>query len=88
MRANHSIDVRKTAGKDDLPAALTKFSQLPDEAHVGADVVRALYGVKGAATLWKWATAGRIPKPKRLAGSRINAWNVGDLRKALAGGES
>lgn len=66
------------------PNCLTHFDALPDAAHVGSAVVMALYGVSSLATLWKWERAGRIPRPRKLAGSRKNSWNVGELRAALA----
>jgi hypothetical protein len=74
----------RVASIAESPAA--NFDSLPDSAHVGSNVVRALYGVRSLVTLWKWERAGRIPRSRKLAGSRNNSWNVGDLRAALAAG--
>lgn len=65
----------------DLPIDLQNFDQLPDTAFVGAAVVKGLLGVRGTSTLWKWEKAGRIPQSVRPAGTRLRAWNVGELRR-------
>lgn len=80
-----TVSRQAALAKAEVPAALSNFDQLPDSAHVGSAVVRALFGVHGATTLWKWQKAGRIPLARKLAGSRNNVWNVGELRRALAG---
>lgn len=59
---------------------LKRFSDLPNEAHVRAPVVQALFGI-GRTTLWR-AAGDYIPEPKRFGGNV--AWNVGELKKALA----
>jgi len=66
-----------------IPAALHHFDVLPDSAHVRQPVVEALYGVSSA-TVWRWVANGAIPAPKKL-GANTSAWNVGELRQALAG---
>jgi predicted DNA-binding transcriptional regulator AlpA len=63
--------------------ALVDFSSLPDEAHVRQTVVMQLYACSHA-TIWRRVKSGHIPAPKKL-GLRITAWNVGELRRALAG---
>ncbi len=67
---------------DALPDALKNFDQLPDSAHVRQPVVELLYGCS-AATVWRMVQRKTLPSPRKLA-SRISAWNVGELRKALA----
>lgn len=85
MDVQHSVIARKAAHA--TPDPLSQFDALPDTAYVGSHVVLNLYGVRSLATLWKWERAGRIPRSRKLAGSRNNSWNVGDLRAALAGGD-
>lgn len=62
--------------------ALAEFDSLPDAAHVRLPVVRALYAC-GEETVRRRVKAGVIPKPRKL-GPRVTAWNVGELRAALA----
>ena len=64
------------------PTALEEFDRLPDAAHVRLPVVQALYACSDE-TVRRRVHAGLIPKPRKL-GPRITAWNVGDLRRALA----
>lgn len=65
-----------------LSAEITNFSLLPDAAHVRLPIVKLLYGCSSA-TVWRAVKSQSIPAPRRLA-ARVTAWNVGDLRKALA----
>jgi predicted DNA-binding transcriptional regulator AlpA len=67
----------------DLPAALRHFDSLPDSANVRQPVVEALYCCSGA-TVWRGVKRGTIPAPRKLS-PRVTAWNVGSLRRALAG---
>lgn len=85
MNVNHSIAARKGASSDDIPSGLKQFDYLPDSANVGSAVVCGLYGDISIVSLWRWVKAGRVPAPRKLAGSRLNSWNVGTLRAALAG---
>ena len=62
--------------------ALTDFDQLPDCAFVRQHVVEKLFSYS-AATIWRRAADCRIPKPRKLS-CRVTAWNVGQLRAALA----
>lgn len=62
--------------------ALSGFDALPDAAHVRLPVVQALYACSDE-TIRRRVKAGQIPAPKKL-GPRVTAWNVGDLRAALA----
>lgn len=65
-----------------IPDALKNFDSLPDSANVRQPVVQGLFGCSSA-TVWRNVKRGIIPAPKKLS-ERITAWNVGDLRKALA----
>jgi predicted DNA-binding transcriptional regulator AlpA len=65
-----------------IPDALKNFDSLPDSANVRQPVVQALYGCS-AATVWRMVKRGTLPSPRKLS-QRITAWNVGELRKALA----
>ena len=64
-------------------APLAQFDTLPASAHVRLPTVAALHGV-GPATVWRWVKAGRLPAPVKL-GPNTTAWNVGELRRAMAG---
>jgi predicted DNA-binding transcriptional regulator AlpA len=66
--------------------ALSNFDLLPNSAHVRQPVVEALYACSPA-TVWRRVKDGSIPAPDKL-GPRVSAWNVGKLRRALAGGAS
>lgn len=65
-----------------IPDALRNFDSLPDSANVRLPVVKALTGFSDA-TIWRKAKRGDLPAPRKLS-ERITAWNVGELRKALA----
>lgn len=65
-----------------IPDALKHFDSFPDSANVRQPVVQALYGCS-AATVWRMVKRGALPAPRKLS-TRVTAWNVGDLRKALA----
>lgn len=88
MHAQHSTAASKATTSDGIPAGLKHFDILPDSANVGSDVVCSLYGGITTVSLWRWVKAGRVPAPRKLGGSRINAWNVGTLRAALAAGSA
>ena len=47
-------------------------------------IVAALFGVS-VPTAWRWSREGKLPAPTRRGG--VATWAVGDLRRALAGGE-
>lgn len=83
QRSTAAADAAASTGAGKIPDALANFDRLPDSAHVGSDTVLGIYGVKDLSTLWRWTKAGRIPKPRKIAGSRFNFWNVGDLRASL-----
>lgn len=65
-----------------IPDALKNFDSLPDSANVRQPVVQALVGCSSA-TVWRMVKRGTLPAPRKLS-ERVTAWNVGDLRKALA----
>lgn len=65
-----------------IPDALRHFDSLPDSAGARLPVVMALYGAS-ASTIWRRVRTGEIPAPTRRG--RITTWNVGDLRRHLAG---
>lgn len=64
-----------------IPDALKNFDSFPESANVRLPVVQALFGCS-AATVWRMCRRGKL-KPRKLS-DRITAFNVGDLRKALA----
>lgn len=65
-----------------VPLELTHFDSLPGSAHVRLPVVKGLYGAS-ASTIWRGVRMGNIPKPVKLS-DNLTAWNVGELRAALA----
>jgi len=69
-------------GEFRISDALRCFDQLPDSANVRQPVVEALYGCSGS-TIRRRVQDGMIPPPRKLS-TRISAWNVGELRKAMA----
>lgn len=74
-------DTSKRAVRD-IPDALRNFDSLPDSANVRLPVVAALFACAGV-TVWRRVKAGTLPAPRKL-GARVTAWNVADLRRALA----
>lgn len=70
----------KQAVVDDV---LARFDRLPDAAHVRLPVVIALFGCS-AASVWRHVKSHRIPAPRKF-GSRVTAWNVGELKACLSG---
>lgn len=65
-----------------IPAALINFELMPDSAYIRLPVLKVLYGVSSA-TIWRGVKNGTIPKPTKLT-ERTTAWNVGQVRAALA----
>lgn len=68
--------------KGSIPEALQNFDSLPDSANVRQPVVEALWGCSGS-TVWRMVKSKKIPAPRKLS-ARVTAWNVGQLRQALA----
>ena len=65
-----------------IPLDLQQFDQLPDSAFIRLPVLKRLYGIS-AASCWRGVKKGTIPKPVKLT-ERTTAWNVGQVRAALA----
>ena len=72
----------ESAAAPAIPHELQHFDELPGSAHVRLPVVRGLYGAS-ASTIWRGVRLGTIPKPVKLS-DNLSAWNVGELRAALA----
>ena len=68
--------------KSAIPDALRNFDSLPDAANIRLPVVQALIGCSGG-TVWRMVKRGTLPAPRKLS-ERVTAWNVGELRQALA----
>ena len=64
-------------------AALTAFDGLPAAAYVKRAVVQALWGGISDFEVDRLEKAGKLPRRVKL-GSRLNGWQVGELRAALA----
>jgi hypothetical protein len=65
-----------------MPKDLVDFDLLPNAAHVNVKVVAGLFDCE-AQTVWARLRRGAIPAPRKFGAH--TRWNVGDLRKALAG---
>jgi len=65
-----------------ISPALRYFDQLPASASVRQPIVEALLGYSGS-TVRRRVQDGTLPPPKRLS-ARVSAWNVGELREAMA----
>jgi predicted DNA-binding transcriptional regulator AlpA len=65
--------------------ALVDFDRLPNSAHVRLPVVQHLTGYSRA-SVWRRAADAldAFPKPRKL-GPGNTGWNVGDIRRFLAG---
>lgn len=68
-----------TARKTRVP-----FDELPDAALVPDTTVGTLFSVSRV-TVWRWVKQGHLPAPVKV-GTRAG-WNVGALRRILAGGQ-
>lgn len=78
-----SPDSARVPKKDvGISDALKNFDDLPDSAYVRLPVVQALKACSPA-TVWRMVKRGDLPAPRKQS-ERITAWNVGELRKALA----
>jgi predicted DNA-binding transcriptional regulator AlpA len=62
---------------------LAMWDDLPSSAFVKRRVVEILFGNISDEEVRRRSKDGRIPKPTKL-GSRVNIWQVGQLRAALA----
>jgi predicted DNA-binding transcriptional regulator AlpA len=68
--------------KAKLPTALQNFDTLPDSAHIDVQCLAALRG-RSVASTWRDLRQGLVPPPKKFGAS--TRWNVGEVRRALAG---
>lgn len=82
--AKPSINPARLASLEKKRKALEGFDGLPDSAFVRVGIVADLRGCS-LATTWRHAKSGLIPAPRKLSAG-ITAWNVGELRRALAAG--
>lgn len=64
------------------PHPVSIFDNLPNEAFVNIQTVKALFGCSSA-TVWREVQRKQIPKPYKLS-IRTTRWNVGELRTVLA----
>ena len=71
-----------TKSQATIPEALENFDKLPDSAYIRLPVLKGLYGISSA-SCWRGVKKGSIPKPVKLT-ERTTAWNVGQVRAALA----
>lgn len=67
-----------------IPAALANFDSLPDSAHVRLPIVCAWTGL-APATIYRRIKGGTLPEPKKVGGGRASSWQVGELRRSIAG---
>ena len=82
LNGEHLRDDMQSKKTQPLPAEITNFSDLPDEAHIRLPVMKVLYGCSGS-TIWRGVKSGLIPAPHHLA-TKITCWQVGKIRAALA----
>jgi predicted DNA-binding transcriptional regulator AlpA len=68
----------KTTG---VSPTLSRFSDLPDEAHVEVAIVESLFGVSRS-TVERRVKTGDLPAPKKFG--RAARFNVGALRRVLS----
>lgn len=67
-----------------VPFAVEHWERLPDQAYVDVKVLMVLYG-RCRASIWNDSASGRIPRPRKFSPG-CTRWNVGEIRKSLAGG--
>ena len=77
-----SSSAGQEASQPQTPAGFENFDRLPDSGHVRVRTVAAICDAS-VPTVWRWSKSGRLPAPKNL-GPNLTAWNVGELRRALA----
>lgn len=74
---------KPTTLRDEIPDALRHFDELPDAAFVRQPVVEALLACSHS-TVWRRVRDRSLVAPRKLS-PRVTAWQVGDLRRYLAG---
>jgi len=67
----------------ELASTLSQFDTLPDCAFVRMPVVQALRGGITQKSVYDLINSGALPRPVKL-GTRMNGFQVGQLRKHLA----
>lgn len=75
---------RLSTPKPAIPAALKIFDSLPNAARVRVGVVSGLCAQSDATTWRRARLDAAFPKPRKM-GPQMTTWNVGELRKYLAG---
>lgn len=74
----------RTTPPPDIPSALANFSAMDDAAYVRVDVVAGLLACS-TNTVWRRSKTGKdLPAPVLLSPG-VTGWNVGALRRHLAG---
>lgn len=71
----------KLTQEGSAPAGLLNFDNLPNDAHVSAQVVAWLFGCS-VPTVWRWSADGNLPKPLKI-GPGCTRWRVGSLRDRM-----
>lgn len=74
--------ITEAADLSRVPPELKYFDDLPNSAHVRLPVVAGLYACSHS-NIWRNVKAGKIPSPRKLT-ENTTAWNVGEVRAALA----
>lgn len=52
--------------------------KLPVDGYIRAKALAPLLGIS-VVTLWRWSSAGKMPKPVKL-GERVTVWRAEDIR--------
>ena len=66
-----------------LPAEITNFRDLPDEAHIRLSAMKILFGCSSS-TIYRAIKSGLMPAPHHFLGMKNSCWQVGKVRAALA----
>jgi predicted DNA-binding transcriptional regulator AlpA len=74
---------KSATSHNEIPDALRNFDTLPDSANVRQPVLEGLFACSHS-TIWRRVRSGTLPTPRKLS-ARVTTWNVGDLRRILAG---
>jgi len=57
---------------------MQKYQNLPSEGFIRVGTLAAILGVS-VATVWRWSSDSRLPKPLKLA-DRITVWKAEEVR--------
>lgn len=82
MKTNSTSSTHQTVKSAAVPTALTNFRSYPDDAVIGVRTVAALFDA-GVSTIWARVKRGELPKPQKFG--RSTRWQVGAIRRVLAG---